>query len=188
MSVAMKPETQRGPEADIEALERQFEEEKAKQKLKKNVPFKPSGVNPDGSTMSQDDMVLASLGYKSELHRGFNAFMSFTMVFTSVGVICSNALIFEYGLNTGGPVTLTWGWIVGSIFTILIAMSLAEITSTYPVSGSVYHWAGLLASKKYAGLSSFICGWFSFLGNAACEPHAAGAWAAIAAGVPARRL
>lgn len=124
-------------------------------------------------------MVLASLGYKSELHRGFNAFMSFTMVFTSVGVICSNALIFEYGLNTGGPVTLTWGWLVGSAFTLLIAMSLAEITSTYPVSGSVYHWAGLLASKKYAGLSSFICGWFSLLGNAACDASYAYGFAQI---------
>ena len=95
--------------------------------------------------------------------------MSFTMVFTSVGVICSNALIFGYGLNTGGPVMLTWGWIFGSIFTFLIARSLAEICSTYPVSGSTYHWAGLLAKREYAGLASFICGWFSFLGNCACD-------------------
>ena len=64
---------------------------------------------------------------------------------------------------------LTIGWIVGSFFTFLIALNLAEITSTYPVSGSVYHWAGLLASKEYAAQSSFICGWFSFIGNAACD-------------------
>jgi amino acid transporter len=119
--------------------------------------------------ISEDDRYLAKLGYKSELYRGFNAFMSFTFCFTSVGVICSNSLIFDYGINTGGPVMLTIGWIVGSFFTFLIALSLAEITSTYPVSGSVYHWAGLLAHKKYAGASSFICGWFSFLGNAACD-------------------
>ena len=122
-----------------------------------------------GMFMSADDKYLLKLGYTSELHRGFNAFMSFTFCFTSVGVICSNALVFDYGLNTGGPVMLTWGWIVGSFFTILIALSLAEITSTYPVSGSVYHWAGIMSSKKYAPISSYICGWFSFLGNAACD-------------------
>lgn len=48
----MRPDTQRGPEADIEELERQFEGEQAKQRIKKNVPFKPSGVNPDGTAMS----------------------------------------------------------------------------------------------------------------------------------------
>lgn len=91
------------------------------------------------------------------------------MVFTSVGVICSNALIFNYGINTGGPVMLTWGWIVGSAFTMMIALSLAEICSTYPVSGSTYYWSGVLAPKEYAGASSFICGWFAFLGNSACD-------------------
>lgn len=119
--------------------------------------------------MSEDDRYLAKLGYTSELYRGFNAFMSFTFCFTSVGVICSNSLIFDYGLNTGGPVMLTIGWIVGCFFTFLISLSLAEITSTYPVSGSVYQWAGILSSKKYAPLFSYITGWFSFLGNAACD-------------------
>jgi len=74
---------------------------------------------------------------------------------------------------------LTWGWIVGSLFTLMIAGSLAEITSTYPVSGSTYHWAGILAKREHAGASSFICGWFSFLGNAACDASYAYGFASI---------
>lgn len=126
---------------------------------------------------------MKSLGYKSELYRGFNAFMSFSMVFTSVGVVTSNALIFEYGLNTGGPLMLTFGWIIGSMFTLCTALSLAEITSTYPVSGSTYHWAGLLSKREHSGLSSFICGWFSFLGNAAADASFAYGFAAIVAAI-----
>ena len=144
-------------------------EEAVMAELENKFEQPPLSPNKRTRISAGDDEYLKSLGYKSELYRGFNAFMSFTMVFTSVGVICSNALIFDYGLNTGGPVMLTWGWIVGSFFTYLIARSLAEITSTYPVSGSTYHWAGLLAKREYAGISSFICGWFSFLGNAACD-------------------
>jgi len=124
---------------------------------------------PTAAFQSEDDRYLAKLGYKSELYRGFNAFMAFTFTFTSVGVICSNALVFDYGLRTGGPVTLTWGWLIGSFFTMLIALSLAEITSTYPVSGSVYQWTGILAPKRYSAIFSYICGWFSFLGNVACD-------------------
>lgn len=119
--------------------------------------------------LSEDDRYLAKLGYTSELYRGFNAFMSFTFCFTSVGVICSNALIFPYGIQNGGPVMLTFGWIVGSTFTFGIALNLAEICSTYPVSGSVYAWAGLLNNKEWAPVTSYICGWFSLLGNTACD-------------------
>ena len=144
----------------IEQIESRFENDKTREES-------PSKLL--NTQMTSDDQYLKSLGYKSELYRGFNSFMAFTMVFTSVGVICSNALIFGYGLNTGGPVILTWGWIFGSFFTYLIARSLAEICSTYPVSGSTYHWAGLLAKREYAGQASFICGWFSFLGNSACD-------------------
>lgn len=78
---------------------------------------------------------------------------------------------------------LTWGWIVGSTFTIMIACSLAEITSTYPVSGSTYHWAGILSKREYAGLSSFVCGWFSFLGNTACDASYAYGFAQIVAAI-----
>jgi amino acid transporter len=80
-------------------------------------------------------------------------------------------------------VMLTWGWIIGSIFTICTALSLAEITSTYPVSGSTYHWAGLLSKRENAGLSSFICGWFSFLGNAATDASFAYGFAEIVAAI-----
>jgi amino acid transporter len=165
----------------IEAIEKKFEDEAGPGTGDKDA----AGPNQSKSRVTNvsDDEYLKSLGYKSELYRGFNAFMSFTMVFTSVGVICSNALVFDYGINTGGPVTLTWGWIIGSLFTIIIARSLAEITSTYPVSGSTYHWAGLLSKRKYAGLSSFICGWFSFLGNTACDASYAYGFAQIIAAI-----
>ena len=46
---------------------------------------------------------------------------------------------------------------------------MAEICSSYPSAGSVYHWAGILAPKKYAAVSAYICGWFNFLGNAASD-------------------
>jgi amino acid transporter len=93
--------------------------------------------------------------------------MSFTFCFTSVGVICSNALIFDYGINTGGPVVIVWGWVLGSFMTWTTVRCLAEICSTYPVSGSVFHWTGLLAGRKWGPSASYICGWFNLLGNAA---------------------
>ena len=107
------------------------------------------------------------MGYKQELFRGFNSLMAFSFCFTAVAVVSSISLMFNYGLITGGPVLMTWGWIIGSFFTILVGLSMAEICSSYPTAGSVYHWAGMLATDKTAGIASYICGWFNFIGNAA---------------------
>lgn len=99
--------------------------------------------------------------------RGFNGFMNFSFCFTAVSVISGCSLLFQFGLTTGGPVVMVWGWVVGSIFSIIVGYAMAEICSAYPSAGSVYHWAGMLANKEWAPFSSYFCGWFNFIGNAA---------------------
>jgi amino acid transporter len=44
---------------------------------------------------------------------------------------------------------------------------MGEVCSTYPSAGSVYHWAGQLATASWAPLVAFITGWFNFMGNVA---------------------
>ena len=130
---------------------------------------------------SEDDRILAKLGYKAELHRGFNAFMNFSFCFTAVAVISGITLLFPYGLTTGGPVVMVWGWIIGSIFSNIVGLSMAEICSSYPSAGSVYHWAGMLCNAKWAPLASYYTGWFNFIGNAASDASFAFCFAQIVA-------
>lgn len=128
-------------------------------------------VQPENNLSTQaideDDQVLAKLGYKQELYRGFTGFMNFSFCFTAVSVISSISILFSYGLTIGGPVVMVWGWVIGSFFSILVGLSMAEICSAYPSAGSVYHWAGMLANQKWCPFASYICGWFNFIGNAA---------------------
>ncbi|CDW80970.1 uncharacterized amino-acid permease-like [Stylonychia lemnae] len=95
--------------------------------------------------------------------------MSFTFCFSSIAVITSLALVINYGLTTGGPVIMVWGWIVSCIFTLMIGASIAEICSVYPAAGSVYYWAGVLSHPDWAPINSFYCGWLNMIGNMACE-------------------
>lgn len=69
----------------------------------------------------------------------------------------------SFGFKTGGPLTMLWGWVIVGIFTIVNGCVLAEICSTYPVSGSVYQWAGLLAKRKHAPFASYMAGWLNFM-------------------------
>lgn len=65
----------------------------------------------------------------------------------------------------GQSVTILWGWVLVTLVSICIALSLAEICSVYPTSGGVYFWAALLSSKKWASLASWVTGWLTLVGN-----------------------
>ena len=112
-----------------------------------------------------DDVLLLKMGYKPTLFRGLGALMNFAFGFTEVAVLASIAITFPLGLTNGGPAVVFWGFFVNFMVTMVIAYSMAEICSAYPSAGSVYHWAGQLASENHAPLWSYICGWFNFLGT-----------------------
>jgi amino acid transporter len=40
----------------------------------------------------------------------------------------------------GGPVSAVYGWIGVSITNLLVALSMAEIVSAYPIAGGPYFW------------------------------------------------
>ena len=91
--------------------------------------------------------------------------MNFSLAFSNVAVITSLSLLIDFGLSTGGPVIMLYGWLIVSFFSLLIGSAMAEICSTYPAAGSVYFWSGVLANKSWAPIASYYCGWFNFLGN-----------------------
>ena len=42
--------------------------------------------------------------------------------------------------SNGGPVSAVWGWAAVSITNLLVALSMAEIVSAYPIAGGPYFW------------------------------------------------
>ena len=116
---------------------------------------------------SDDDQLLKNMGYKQDLYRGVDGFMNFALGYSEVGALVSISSLVSFALMTGGPVTMVWGWIGASLMTMIVAYCMAEICSAYPTAGSVYHWSGQLAPKKYAPLASYWTGISNWLGNSA---------------------
>ena len=71
----------------------------------------------------------------------------------------------DYSLINGGAMVAVWGWIIMSLITICIAVSLGEIASRYPVSGGTYYWTYMLSTPRWAPITSWIVGWLSVIGN-----------------------
>ncbi|KAI8994275.1 APC amino acid permease [Gaertneriomyces semiglobifer] len=117
--------------------------------------------------MSEDEIRLASLGYQQNLKRQFSAFQNFGFVLTNASVLIGIVPLLGDAMRMGGPVALTWGWLIVASFVFCIALGMAEICSTYPTAGGLYYWTAKLGGKKYGPVFSWFEAWFNSLGQIA---------------------
>jgi amino acid transporter len=111
-------------------------------------------------TLGKDERQLAELGYKQELHRGWSAFTNFAISFTIISVLAGTFTTFAFAWQNGGPIAVSIGWPVLCAFVLMVAFSMAELTSRYPTAGGPYWWAHDLGGKGW----SWMTGWFNIVG------------------------
>ena len=102
----------------------------------------------------RDSADLAQFGYKQELKRSLGTFSSFAVAFSYISPSTGIFTLFALGLTTLGGVFI-WTWPVVALGQFIIALNFAEVSSHYPVAGSVFQWSKYLASRTY----SWFTGW-----------------------------
>ncbi|KZT30162.1 APC amino acid permease [Neolentinus lepideus HHB14362 ss-1] len=117
--------------------------------------------------MQSDEAELARMGYKQELRRDLSLVQNFGVSFSIISIMTGIPSLFLYGLNSGGPGPMVWGWIIVAIFTMTVGLAMAEVCSAHPTSGGPYFWAAMLSPPKDAAFASWITGWFNLLGQVA---------------------
>src|SRR6202163_4582251 len=115
---------------------------------------------------SSDVDTLHRLGYAQELRRRMSTFSNFAVSFTIISILSGCLTLYQYGMNTGGPIIMTIGWPLVGIFVTLVGLSMAEVCSSYPTAGGLYYWAAKLGGQNSAAWSWFT-GWFNLLGQVA---------------------
>lgn len=60
---------------------------------------------------------------------------------------------------------MIFGWIGVCVFTIFIALAMAEMCSSWPVAGGQYSWVAMLAPPRVSRQLSYITGWFMLTGS-----------------------
>jgi amino acid transporter len=103
----------------------------------------------------RDTADLGKFGYKQELNRGLGTFSSFAVAFSYISPSTGIFTLFFLGLSALGA-RLFWTWPVVALFQFVVALNFAEVTSHFPLAGSVYQWTKYLAGRGYA----WITGWF----------------------------
>src|SRR2546427_2340023 len=103
--------------------------------------------------LDEDTQQLHKLGYAQELFRSMGGFQNFAISFTIISILAGCLTSYSIGFNQGGPVAITWGWLIVGLFCIFVSLALGEIASTYPTAGGPYYLWSRLRRPAWGGVS-----------------------------------
>jgi amino acid transporter len=107
-------------------------------------------------TINQDVADLHKLGYAQELYRSMGGFSNFAISFSIISILTGAVILYNYGLALGGGAAVGIGWPLVTVFTLLIAASMAELASAYPTAGGLYYWASRLRNKDWGWWTAWL--------------------------------
>jgi amino acid transporter len=120
-----------------------------------------------GAAVRDDSADLASFGYSQLLHRRLHFFSSFAAAFSYISPATGIFTLFILGIGTLGGAFI-WTFPVVALGQFIVALCFAEVSSHFPIAGSVFQWTKFLSnSKPYAWFSGWIYLWAGALTVAA---------------------
>jgi amino acid transporter len=111
--------------------------------------------------LDRDSEELRKLGYAQQLLRDMGGFANFALSFSIISILTGAITLYGYGLKMGGPLEMTLGWPLVSLLTLPVAASLAQLASSYPTAGALYHWASILGGRG----AGFFTAWLNCIGQ-----------------------
>jgi amino acid transporter len=98
---------------------------------------------------------LARFGYPQELRRVLGVYSSFAVAFSYISPSTGIFTLFILGIGLAGP-AFFWSWPIVVIGQLIIGLNFAEVSSHFPVAGSVYQWTKYLSNRSYAWFTGWI--------------------------------
>src|SRR3982074_2238897 len=111
--------------------------------------------------LDRDTAELRRLGYTQQLLRDMGGFSNFALSFSIISVLTGAVTLYGHGLRFGGPFEMAVGWPLVSLLTLPVAASLAQLASSYPTAGALYHWASILGGRS----AGFFTAWLNCIGQ-----------------------
>jgi amino acid transporter len=108
-----------------------------------------------------DAALLGRLGYVQQLLRGMGGFSNFALSFSIISILTGAVTLYGHGLRFGGPFVMAVGWPLVALGTLTVAASLAQLASSFPTAGALYHWASLLGGRR----AGFFTAWLNTVGQ-----------------------
>ncbi|MBL9135152.1 MAG: amino acid permease [Verrucomicrobiales bacterium] len=106
---------------------------------------------PGPASMQEDEHLLRQFGYEQELARRMSGFSNFAISFSIICILAGGITSFHVGLCSVGGASIGLGWPLVCAFSLVVALTMAQVASAFPTAGGLYHWGSLLGGRA--------CGW-----------------------------
>jgi len=110
--------------------------------------------------ISEDERLLRELGYRQELARRMSGFSNFAISFSIICILAGGITSFHVGLCSAGGASIGLGWPLVCLFSLSVALTMAQVASAFPTAGGLYHWASILGGRGIGWLTA----WFNLAG------------------------
>jgi amino acid transporter len=117
-------------------------------------------------THQADVQDLARFGYQQELRRVLGVYSSFAVAFSYISPSTGIFTLFILGISLAGGF-FWWSWPIVVVGQLLVGLNFAEVSSHFPVAGSVYQWTKYLSNRTYSWFTGWIYLFAGFLTVAA---------------------
>lgn len=120
-----------------------------------------------------EESVLADLGYEQQLDRRLSQFSNFAVSFSIISILTGGVNSVAQVTSGVGGAGIGIGWPLGCMLSGLFAVGIAQISSSFPTAGGLYHWATILGNRFIGWLTA----WLNVIGLVtALASINAGAW------------
>jgi amino acid transporter len=115
-----------------------------------------SGTPHDTGGLDSDTQHLHKMGYAQELSRRMPLFSNFAISFSIICILAGGITSFQLGFSSAGGFAIGVGWLIGAVFALIVACSMAQIASAYPTAGGLYHWSSILGGRGWGWATAWI--------------------------------
>ncbi|MBI3185871.1 MAG: amino acid permease [Myxococcales bacterium] len=88
-------------------------------------------------------------------------FSNFAVSFSIISILTGAVTLYGHGLRFGGPFVMSVGWPLVTVMTLAVAASLAQLASSFPTAGALYHWAAMLGGPG----PGYLTAWLNSIGQ-----------------------
>jgi amino acid transporter len=114
----------------------------------------------DDRPADADVQTLESMGYSQELSRRMSGFSNLALSMSIICILAGGITSFHLGLCSVGGAAIGIGWPLVCMFSLVVALTMAQVASAFPTAGGLYHWAAILGGKGWGWATA----WFNLGG------------------------
>ncbi|KAI0877825.1 amino acid transporter [Hypoxylon argillaceum] len=122
------------------------------------------GVDVETVVAVEGGVDVNAAGYKDQLKRQYGLWGIAGVALTVDNAWAALGSSISVSILSGGPPGVIFGLVVSFFWYSFIGLSLAELASSVPTAGGVYHWATIAGGPRWGRMLGFFTGWMNFYG------------------------